>query len=79
MNNIINFISFLYKKTIIITIKFYQYFISPQLSNNCKFYPTCSNYIKKVIIKYGIIKGITKSVKRIIKCHPLSKGGYDPL
>ena len=56
-------------------IKFYKRFISPILSFfgiHCKYYPTCSEYTKQAIEKYG-------GIKRILKCNPFSKGGYDPL
>ncbi len=46
---------------------------------NCKYYPTCSEYAKQAIQKYGVIKGIVLGMKRILKCNPFSKGGYDPL
>lgn len=45
----------------------------------CKFTPTCSNYGIEAINKYGSIKGSILTIKRIIRCNPLSKGGYDPL
>ena len=60
-------------------IKFYQKHISPWLGNNCKYEPTCSEYTKQAIEKYGVIKGCFKGMKRIMKCNPFSKGGYDPL
>ncbi len=47
--------------------------------NRCKFIPTCSNYGIEAINKYGSIKGSILTVKRIMRCNPLSKGGYDPL
>lgn len=47
--------------------------------NNCKFIPTCSNYGIEAINKYGSIKGTLLTIKRIIRCNPLSNGGYDPL
>ena len=46
---------------------------------HCKFYPTCSEYTKQAVEKYGVIKGGTKGIIRILKCNPFSKGGYDPL
>ncbi len=46
---------------------------------NCKFIPTCSNYGIEAINEYGCIKGSILTIKRIIKCNPLSKGGYDPV
>ena len=46
---------------------------------NCKFYPTSSEYTKQAIEKYGAGKGTFLGIKRILKCNPFSKGGYDPL
>lgn len=63
-------------------INFYQKHISAWLDINnikCKYYPTCSEYTKQAIQKYGPIKGSVLGIKRIIKCNPFSKGGYDPL
>jgi len=67
------------KKVLINIINFYQKKISPLLGNNCKFEPTCSEYMKQAIEKYGSIKGIAKGTWRILRCNPFSKGGYDPL
>lgn len=67
------------KKVFIYLIEKYQKFISPFLGNNCKYYPSCSEYTKQAIEKYGTIKGSFLGLKRIIKCNPFSKGGYDPL
>lgn len=63
-------------------IIFYQKNISIYLKKNgtcCKFNPTCSEYTKQAIEKYGCIKGSIKGFKRILRCNPFSKGGYDPL
>ena len=70
------------KKVLIFFIEKYQKHISLFLDNKgikCKFYPTCSEYTKQAIIKYGAIKGSFIGVKRILRCNPFSKGGYDPL
>ena len=48
-------------------------------STKCPYYPTCSNYALQAIEKYGPIKGIYLSIKRILRCNPFSKGGYDPV
>lgn len=67
------------KKFLIYLIEKYQKYISPMLGANCKYYPTCSEYTKQAIEKYGALKGSFYGVKRIVKCNPFSKGGYDPL
>jgi putative membrane protein insertion efficiency factor len=53
--------------------------ISALYPDTCRFYPSCSEYTKQAIIKYGIFKGSFLGIKRILKCHPYHKGGYDPL
>lgn len=70
------------KNICIFLIEWYQKNISGFLENKnikCKYYPTCSEYTKQAIKKYGVIKGCTLGAARIIKCNPFSKGGYDPL
>ncbi|MBR3660614.1 MAG: membrane protein insertion efficiency factor YidD [Bacilli bacterium] len=66
------------KKILIKLIKLYQK-TPGRFHNNCKFYPTCSEYAIEAITKYGILKGSYLAIKRIIKCNPLSKGGIDLL
>jgi len=66
-------------KTLIIFIRFYQIVISPLFPDSCRFYPTCSSYAIQAIKKYGVLKGILKSIYRILRCNPFSSGGYDPV
>lgn len=66
------------KRFLIKLIELYQSF--PFSSHNkCRFVPTCSEYMKQAIEKYGSIKGLKLGLKRILKCHPFGKSGYDPL
>lgn len=70
------------KKILIFFIKIYKRTFSPILEIlgiRCKYYPSCSEYTKQAIEKYGCIKGCFLGIKRILKCNPFSKGGYDPL
>ena len=60
-------------------IIFYQRVISPLLPASCRFYPTCSDYSRQAIEKYGLAKGCWLSIKRILKCQPFYPGGYDPV
>ena len=69
----------IFKNIAISLINLYKYLISPLLGNNCRYLPTCSEYTKESIKKYGVIKGFWLGLKRIVKCHPWGKGGYDPI
>ncbi|CAK7034565.1 MAG: Putative membrane protein insertion efficiency factor [Peptostreptococcus russellii] len=66
-------------KASISLIRFYQKFISPLKGPTCRFYPTCSQYSIQAFKKYGFLKGLWLTIKRISKCHPFHPGGYDPL
>ena len=67
------------KKIIIYLIKFYQITLSPLLGSNCRFQPTCSQYMIEAINLHGVLKGLRLGFKRISKCHPLGSKGYDPV
>lgn len=61
-------------------VKFYKKFISPMKRHgSCKYIPTCSQYALEALQKYGPFKGTYLAVKRILRCNPFSKGGYDPV
>ena len=60
-------------------IKAYQYIISPVLGNNCRFFPTCSEYALLAIKMHGLVKGSGLAFRRLLSCHPLYKGGFDPV
>jgi len=67
------------KRLLIIFIRGYQLFLSPVMGSHCCFYPSCSQYSKEAIEKYGVFKGLALAFSRIFRCHPWSKGGYDPV
>ncbi len=67
------------RKIGVMLINFYQKYISSSLGNRCVFYPTCSEYTKQAILKYGLIIGSMIGFIRILKCNPFSKGGVDYL
>lgn len=62
-----------------VLILFYKKAISPHFLPVCRFYPSCSTYALESIKKYGAVKGVFLATKRILRCHPLNKGGYDPV
>jgi len=66
-------------RIILYVIRGYRRFISPLFPPTCRFYPTCSQYAQQAFEKYGILKGIWLTIKRLIKCHPYHPGGFDPL
>ncbi len=63
----------------IIVIKLYQWVLSPWLGAKCRYTPTCSAYAIEALKKYGPIKGLLLAIKRISRCHPWGKHGYDPV
>ncbi len=71
------------KKIFLFIIILYQRLVSPYLPQSCRFQPTCSEYAKEAIEKYGIIKGVSLFSKRLGKCHPIKflggSEGYDPV
>jgi uncharacterized protein len=60
-------------------IKVYRRFVSPVLPPSCRFTPSCSEYTLEAIRKYGVLKGGIKGAWRLLRCHPFSSGGYDPV
>ncbi|GAB1309442.1 membrane protein insertion efficiency factor YidD [Urechidicola sp. KH5] len=60
-------------------VRFYQYAISPYTPAACRYRPTCSSYTIEALKVHGVFKGSWLAIKRIISCHPWSKGGYDPV
>ncbi|NUM31382.1 MAG: membrane protein insertion efficiency factor YidD [Bacteroidetes bacterium] len=64
---------------LLILIWFYQKFISPLLPSSCRYTPTCSQYAKEALYKYGILKGSFLAAKRILSCNPWGGHGHDPV
>ncbi len=63
----------------LVLIKLYQLTISRVLPSSCRFVPTCSEYTYEAISRFGIFKGAWLGARRISRCHPFNKGGYDPI
>lgn len=72
-------LSNLLKRLLMLLIRGYQYLISPLLGSNCRFYPSCSAYTLEAIETHGILRGGWLGLRRILRCHPLSDGGIDPV
>ena len=67
------------KKTFLFLIRLYRKYISPAFPPSCRFMPTCSEYAMEAIEKYGAARGGWLAVRRLLRCNPFCKGGYDPV
>lgn len=67
------------KRALLCLIRFYRRNISPLTPPSCRYIPTCSQYALEAIEKYGALKGGWLALRRILRCNPLFKGGYDPV
>lgn len=66
-------------KIALLLLGFYKYCISPMLGAHCRFQPTCSEYAKMAFERFGFFKGLWLTLKRLFRCHPFCKGGFDPV
>lgn len=69
----------MFARILIGAIRFYQRGISPLLPPSCRFVPSCSAYGREAIERYGAVRGCWLALKRLLRCHPFCRGGYDPV
>ena len=67
------------KRLLLLLIRFYRRVLSPLKPACCRFYPTCSEYALQAIAEYGALRGGLLSIRRILRCNPFCRGGYDPV
>lgn len=67
------------KEIAVYLLRGYKLLISPLFPPSCRFTPTCSEYAAEAIMKYGLLRGLALAAKRVLRCHPFSSGGYDPV
>ncbi|MGE5486321.1 MAG: membrane protein insertion efficiency factor YidD [bacterium] len=60
-------------------LRAYKVAISPMLPSACRYYPTCSEYMRDAVARYGVGRGVWMGVRRLLRCHPFHEGGYDPV
>jgi putative membrane protein insertion efficiency factor len=65
-------------EALVLAVRGYQLLISPWLGPNCRYHPTCSQYMIASVRKQGLVRGAWRGILRIARCHPWHPGGYDP-
>ena len=67
------------QSSLIWMLRFYKHWVSPLLPSACRFHPTCSDYTREAVARYGAARGCFLGLKRLLLCHPLHPGGLDPV
>jgi uncharacterized protein len=67
------------KSLVLVLLQGYKWAVSPLLPPSCRYLPTCSEYAREAVQRYGALRGSWMAVARLLRCHPLAKGGYDPV
>lgn len=67
------------RKTVLLLLRVYKWILSPMLPPSCRYVPTCSEYAREAVERYGAVRGGWIALARVLRCHPFVKGGYDPV
>lgn len=67
------------RRLIVLLLHGYQWGLSPLLPSACRFTPTCSEYTKQAVLRYGAARGLYLGLRRLLRCHPFHAGGFDPV
>jgi putative membrane protein insertion efficiency factor len=67
------------RKLIVTILRLYKLTVSPLLPSACRYYPSCSEYMRQAVEKYGPARGVWMGIKRLARCHPFHAGGLDPV
>ena len=67
------------QQTLLGLIQVYRYGLSPFLGQRCRFHPSCSAYAAEALTRYGALRGLWLTTKRVLRCHPFHPGGHDPV
>ncbi|WP_237561553.1 membrane protein insertion efficiency factor YidD [Frateuria defendens] len=66
-------------RLILLLLRLYKRGVSPLLGQRCRFYPSCSDYARVAIARFGLLRGILLAAWRVMRCHPLCEGGHEPV
>lgn len=66
-------------RVLVALIRAYQRWLSPLKPPSCRYRPTCSQYALEAVMRYGALRGLWLAARRVARCHPLARGGYDPV
>jgi len=77
--SIVSIVSLVVSHSLLQALRGYKALLSPLLPNACRFVPTCSEYAQEAIARYGAFRGSLMAAGRLLRCHPFSAGGYDPV
>ena len=69
----------IFRTAVRLPIRAYQRFLSPLLPRTCRYHPTCSAYALEAVSRHGVVKGLGLAAWRLLRCNPLTDGGYDPV
>jgi putative membrane protein insertion efficiency factor len=79
LNAVLKHIQLVCLKGLLLLVRTYQLILSPVLGSQCRYFPSCSHYCQEALHEHGIGKGLLLTIKRILRCHPGCKGGFDPV
>ncbi len=67
------------RRLVLFLLRSYRFLLSPWLGNQCRFWPTCSNYASEAVERHGVLRGLVLASGRLLRCHPWHAGGVDPV
>lgn len=79
LRRVLRFVARLPRLILVLLVRGYQVSISPLLPPSCRYFPSCSSYAVEALEKHGALKGSWLAARRILRCHPFTAGGYDPV